>query len=56
MGIYELIAAVVLFWLSWGTDIFWAPSQIQNANEHPDEWHFPRWFVRFHRTQGGARR
>ena len=48
MGIVELVGASIACWLAWGTDLFWSRTLRESVNQHPDEWHFPRWFVRFY--------
>ena len=47
-GILLDIALLITFYLAWGTDLFWSRAHRQKVAQHPQDYHFPRWFHRFY--------
>ena len=46
--ITEIIGFLFTAYLAWGTDLFWSAQTRQKVIDHPQDYHFPRWFHRFY--------
>ena len=48
LHVVETMGLIVSAYLTWATDLFWGKAQRQKVIDHPQDYHFPRWFHRFY--------
>ena len=48
LHVVETIGLLFAVYLAWGTDLFWSMQLRQKVADHPQDYHFPRWFHRFY--------